>query len=74
MIVGWSLGGLRGPPIIAALIGPDKAYTLGDTVIGIIALVALVLPLVTRMPRPKADAPKVTTPDETDDAIGDVVN
>ena len=50
-------------PIIAALIGPDKAYTLGYTVIGTIALVALVLPLVTKMPRPKADALKVMTLD-----------
>ena len=53
MIVGWSLGGLIGPPIIAALIGSDQGYTLGYTVIGIIALVALVLPVVTKMPRPE---------------------
>jgi OFA family oxalate/formate antiporter-like MFS transporter len=58
MIVGWSIGGLIGPPIIASLIGPDKAYIRGFTVMGIIALVALVLPLVTRMPRPEVDAPK----------------
>ena len=56
MIVGWSLGGLIGPPIIAALIGPDQGYTLGYTVIGIIALVALVLPMVTKMPRPELDS------------------
>ena len=74
MIIGWSLGGLIGPPIIAALIGPDKAYTLGYTVIGIIALVALVLPLVTKMPRPKADALKVMTLDASGVAVGDVVN
>ncbi|MHB1235019.1 MAG: MFS transporter, partial [Microbacteriaceae bacterium] len=55
-IIGWSLGGLLGPPIIAALIGTNKAYTLGYTVIGIIALVALVLPAITRMPTPRADA------------------
>jgi OFA family oxalate/formate antiporter-like MFS transporter len=72
MIIGWSLGGLIGPPIIAALIGPDKAYTLGYTVIGIIALVALVLPLVTRMPRAKADALKVIPPDASGDALGGV--
>ncbi len=53
MIVGWSLGGLIGPPIIAALIGGDKNYTAGYTVIGIIALVALVLPVITKMPRAK---------------------
>ena len=72
MIIGWSLGGLIGPPIIAALIGPDKAYTLGYTVIGIIALVALVLPLVTRMPRAKADALKAIPPDASGDALGGV--
>jgi OFA family oxalate/formate antiporter-like MFS transporter len=58
MLIGWSLGGLIGPPIIASLIGPDKDYSRGYAVIGIIALVALVLPLVTRMPRPKVDALK----------------
>jgi MFS transporter, OFA family, oxalate/formate antiporter len=58
MIAGWSIGGLIGPPIIASLIGPDKAYARGFTVMGIIALVALVLPLVTKMPRPKVDARK----------------
>ncbi len=56
MIIGWSLGGLIGPPIIAALIGSNKAYTLGYTVIGVIALVALVLPSITRMPQPKTAA------------------
>ena len=56
MIIGWSLGGLIGPPIIAALIGPDEGYTLGYTVIGIIALVALVLPMITKMPRPEPDS------------------
>jgi OFA family oxalate/formate antiporter-like MFS transporter len=58
MLVGWSLGGLIGPPVIASLIGPDKAYTRGYMAVGAIALVALVLPLVTRMPGPKADAVK----------------
>jgi OFA family oxalate/formate antiporter-like MFS transporter len=59
MLVGWSLGGLIGPPVIASLIGPDRAYARAYTAIGTIALVALVLPLVTRMPGSKADAPKV---------------
>ena len=54
MIIGWSLGGIIGPPIIAALIGEDKNYVLGYTVIGIIALVALIVPVVTRMPKPEA--------------------
>ncbi len=61
MIIGWSLGGLIGPPIIAALIGSDKNYVAGYTVIGIIALVALVLPLITKMPRPK-DLPAEPAP------------
>src|SRR5665811_785707 len=73
MIVGWSLGGLIGPPLIAALIGPDEGYTRGYTVIGIIALVALVLPMVTKMPRPKVDPPKVMPLDATGEAGDDVV-
>jgi len=55
MIVGWSLGGIIGPPIIAGLIGGDKNYTLGYTVIGIIALVALILPVITKMPGRKQE-------------------
>ena len=51
MLVGWSIGGIVGPPLIASLIGEDQAYTLGFTVMGIVALVSLVLPLVTRKPR-----------------------
>lgn len=56
MIIGWSLGGIIGPPIIAALIGDGatKNYLLGYTVIGIIALVSLILPIITKMPSPKA--------------------
>ncbi len=69
MIVGWSLGGIVGPPIISALIGSDKSYTLGYTVMGIIALVALVLPLITKMPRPKEGQPA----GESSDAAGEAV-
>jgi OFA family oxalate/formate antiporter-like MFS transporter len=54
MLIGWSIGGVVGPLLIASLIGSDKAYNLGFTVIGVITLVALVLPLITRKPR--ADA------------------
>lgn len=57
MIIAWSLGGVIGPPIIASLIGANKAYTQGYTVVGVIALIAIVLPVITRMPRPKDDAP-----------------
>lgn len=51
MLIGWSIGGVVGPLLIAALIGEEKAYTLGFTVIGVITLVALVLPLITKPPR-----------------------
>jgi len=51
MLIGWSIGGIVGPLLIASLIGSEKAYTLGFTVIGVITLAALVLPLVTRPPR-----------------------
>ncbi len=51
MLVGWSIGGVIGPLLIASLIGSEKAYTLGFTVIGIITLVSLAIPLVTRPPR-----------------------
>ena len=51
MLIGWSIGGVVGPLLIASLIGSEKAYTLGFTVIGVITLVALLLPLVTRKPR-----------------------
>ena len=53
MILGWSLGGVVGPQIAAKLIGDAKDYTTAYTVIGIIALVAIVLPLITRIPRAK---------------------
>ncbi len=63
MLVGWSIGGVVGPLLIASLIGSDKAYTLGFTVIGIITVVALVLPLVTKPPRRDAvAAADATTP------------
>ncbi|WP_330475062.1 L-lactate MFS transporter [Terrabacter sp. C0L_2] len=51
MLIGWSIGGVVGPLLIASLIGSEKAYNLGFTVIGVITLVALVLPLVTKKPR-----------------------
>ncbi len=68
MIIAWSLGGVIGPPIIASLIGANKAYTQGYTVVGVIALIAIVLPVITRMPRPKDDAP--VTMGETTNGIG----
>ena len=52
MLIAWSIGGVIGPLLIAALIGADKAYTVGFTVIGVIALVGMVLPLLTKKPAP----------------------
>ena len=51
MILGWSLGGVVGPQIAAKLIGDNKNYTSAYTTIGIIALVAIIVPLITRIPR-----------------------
>ncbi len=51
MIIGWSLGGVVGPQIVSRLIGSTKDYTTAYTTIGIIALVAIILPLITRIPR-----------------------
>ena len=56
MLIGWSLGGVVGPLIAAKLIGGDKDYTTAYTTIGIIALVAIILPIVTRIPRTRKNA------------------
>jgi OFA family oxalate/formate antiporter-like MFS transporter len=56
MLIGWSIGGVVGPLIASWLIGSDKNYTAAYTTIGIIALAAIALPLVTRMPRVRKDA------------------
>ncbi|HEX8626920.1 MAG TPA: OFA family MFS transporter [Catenuloplanes sp.] len=51
MIVAWSIGGVVGPLLTAVLYeASGRSYTVPFTVIGVIALVALVLPMVTRMP------------------------
>ncbi|WP_406830251.1 OFA family MFS transporter [Pedococcus sp. KACC 23699] len=50
MLIGWSIGGIVGPLLISKLIGEDKAYTLGFTVVGIIALAGLVVPMITKKP------------------------
>ena len=49
MIVAWSIGGVVGPLLVANLID-DTSYTTAFDTIALIALVALVLPLVTRSP------------------------
>ena len=56
MLIGWSLGGVVGPLIAASADRADKNYTAAYTVIGIIALVAIILPIVTRIPRTRKNA------------------
>lgn len=56
MLVGWSIGGVIGPLLIASLIGDSKSYTRGFTIIGIITIVAMVIPLITRKPHHGAAA------------------
>lgn len=51
MILGWSLGGVVGPQVAAHIIGNHKNYTGAYTTIGVIALVSMVLPLLTKPPR-----------------------
>jgi MFS transporter, OFA family, oxalate/formate antiporter len=66
MIVAWSIGGVVGPLLTSLLYeASGQHYTLPFTVIAIVALVALVLPLITRMPsEPGAPEPRnrVTAP------------
>lgn len=57
MIVGWSIGGVVGPLLVAALID-GTSYTLAFTTIAIIAAVALVLPIVTK---PRSEVPTTET-------------
>jgi MFS transporter, OFA family, oxalate/formate antiporter len=56
MIIGWSIGGIVGPLVISALIGDNKNYTLAYTVIAIIALVAISLTTITKLPRTRKSA------------------
>ena len=39
------------PPDVSWLIGEDQAYTVGFTVVGVIALVGLILPILARPPK-----------------------
>jgi OFA family oxalate/formate antiporter-like MFS transporter len=56
MIIAWSIGGVVGPLIAASLIGSGKNYVLAYTTIGIIAFVAVILPVVTKLPRTRQSA------------------
>ena len=50
MIVAWSIGGVFGPLVAAKLYESSGGYALPFTVLGIVALVSLLLPLITRPP------------------------
>jgi len=55
MIVAWSIGGVVGPLLTAALYEANgQSYTLPFLVLAAIALVSLALPLITKMPSPAA--------------------
>jgi OFA family oxalate/formate antiporter-like MFS transporter len=56
MLVGWSLGGVLGPLLVAGLIGDDKGYTRAYTTIAVVALLTIALPLITRLPKDRAAA------------------
>jgi OFA family oxalate/formate antiporter-like MFS transporter len=62
MLIGWSLGGVIGPIIASSLIGSTKNYTLAYTVIGIIALAAMVLTFITKVPKTRREVVEATPP------------
>lgn len=51
MLIGWSIGGIIGPLLISWLIGEDAAYTVGFTVMGVIALAGLAIPFLAKPPK-----------------------
>src|SRR5690242_6549008 len=55
MIIAWSIGGVVGPLIAARLFESTGGYTTPFTVLGIVALVSAVLPLITRPPAADAE-------------------
>jgi MFS transporter, OFA family, oxalate/formate antiporter len=50
MIIAWSIGGVVGPLVAAKLYESSGSYDLPFTVLGIVALVSVVLPFITRPP------------------------
>jgi OFA family oxalate/formate antiporter-like MFS transporter len=56
MLIGWSLGGVVGPLLASWLIGEDQAYTVAYTTIGVIALAAVALTVITKVPRARTRA------------------
>lgn len=65
MLIGWSIGGIVGPLLISSLIGEQKAYTLGFTVVGIIALAGMALPMLTKKPAARAARTAAGTTEST---------
>ena len=64
MLVGWSIGGVVGPLIASALIGEDQAYDVAYTTIGVIALVAVALTFVTKVPEERGTTKAVLEEDD----------
>lgn len=62
MLVGWSLGGVAGPLLASALIGPGRDYPLAFGVVGAVALGAVALPLLTRPPQHGRDGRRPSLP------------
>lgn len=62
MLIAWSIGGVAGPLLTTWLLGSDRNYTLAFTTIGVIGLVAAIIPLVTKPPAaPRRDEHRATT-------------
>ncbi|WP_423213358.1 L-lactate MFS transporter [Stackebrandtia sp.] len=61
MIIGWSIGGVIGPLVVANLIS-GTSYTAAFYTIAAMAFVAIALPLLTRPPRPQAPTEAETQP------------
>ncbi|HEV7755309.1 MAG TPA: OFA family MFS transporter [Mycobacteriales bacterium] len=55
MIVAWSAGGVVGPQVAARLYESSGGYAVPFTVLGIVALVSLVLPVLAKPPAPVVD-------------------
>jgi OFA family oxalate/formate antiporter-like MFS transporter len=70
MIVAWSIGGVVGPLITAALYESSGGYTLPFTVLAVIALVSLILPIITKMPSAPVTAPAT----ERGTRVGDITS
>lgn len=51
MLIGWSLGGVFGPMLMALLVADQQRWLLAFTVVGILAIVSAVVPLLARQPR-----------------------